>query len=257
MGSTNKTTYYELSQFIGTDKPAWLQDYNGDMLKIDTGINAAKYAADNAQNSANNAQTDATDALTGVSNLNSDVSALETDMGTVQGAINTINSLIGNGTPTTQDQTIIGAINELDSDITNLENKPPLIANVDVSITADGVKTYADLFADLAESINTYEQDSDESIYYEIRWIGISSKYYLWQCPTVQRIFPTGGGNADNVYIGSSGNLTAGFLQIHRTSSNCLFRENSGGVYTDRTSEVPTSGTVITARLICYTNMHT
>lgn len=35
MSSTNKTTNYELSQFIGTDKPAWLADYNADMSKID------------------------------------------------------------------------------------------------------------------------------------------------------------------------------------------------------------------------------
>lgn len=35
MSSTNKTTNYELSQFIQTDKPTWLGDYNGDMLKID------------------------------------------------------------------------------------------------------------------------------------------------------------------------------------------------------------------------------
>lgn len=35
MASTNKTTNYNLSQFVGTDKPAWLTDYNGDMSKID------------------------------------------------------------------------------------------------------------------------------------------------------------------------------------------------------------------------------
>ena len=45
MASTNKTTHYELSQFLGTDKPAWLGDYNSDMNKIDTGIyNAASTA---------------------------------------------------------------------------------------------------------------------------------------------------------------------------------------------------------------------
>lgn len=35
MSSTNKTSNYELSQFVGTDKPAWLADYNTDMSKID------------------------------------------------------------------------------------------------------------------------------------------------------------------------------------------------------------------------------
>lgn len=35
MASTNKTANYDLSQFVGTDRPTWLGDYNGDMAKID------------------------------------------------------------------------------------------------------------------------------------------------------------------------------------------------------------------------------
>lgn len=46
MASTNKTTNYDLSQYIGTDKPTYLTDYNQDMSKIDTGIHAAKSEAD-------------------------------------------------------------------------------------------------------------------------------------------------------------------------------------------------------------------
>lgn len=45
MSSTSKTPNYDLSQFTGTDKPAWLTDYNQDMSKIDGGI---KTAADTA-----------------------------------------------------------------------------------------------------------------------------------------------------------------------------------------------------------------
>lgn len=36
MTATNKTENYELSQFVGTDRPTWLGDYNSDMSKIDT-----------------------------------------------------------------------------------------------------------------------------------------------------------------------------------------------------------------------------
>lgn len=36
MTATNKTTNYQLSQFVGTDRPMWLGDYNSDMSKIDT-----------------------------------------------------------------------------------------------------------------------------------------------------------------------------------------------------------------------------
>ena len=35
MASTNKTENYDLSQFVGTDRPTWLGDYNSDMEKID------------------------------------------------------------------------------------------------------------------------------------------------------------------------------------------------------------------------------
>lgn len=35
MASTNKTANYDLSQFVGTDHPTWLGDYNDDMEKID------------------------------------------------------------------------------------------------------------------------------------------------------------------------------------------------------------------------------
>lgn len=52
MASTNKTTHYELSQFLGTDKPAWLTDYNSDMTKIDTGINTAQTTATGADGKA-------------------------------------------------------------------------------------------------------------------------------------------------------------------------------------------------------------
>lgn len=35
MTASNKTANYELSQFVGTDRPRWLGDYNSDMSKID------------------------------------------------------------------------------------------------------------------------------------------------------------------------------------------------------------------------------
>lgn len=71
MASTNKTVTLELSQFIATDKPSWLTDYNDDMEKIDTfaaGVDAdvssaksdaasAKSTAQTASNTAQQAQT--------------------------------------------------------------------------------------------------------------------------------------------------------------------------------------------------------
>lgn len=52
MASTNKTTNYELSQFVGSDKPAWLSDYNSDMSKIDAGVHTAQTTATGADGKA-------------------------------------------------------------------------------------------------------------------------------------------------------------------------------------------------------------
>ena len=41
MASTNKTQYYNLSQYLGSDKPTYLGDYNTDMQNIDRGIHEA------------------------------------------------------------------------------------------------------------------------------------------------------------------------------------------------------------------------
>ena len=42
MSSTNKTTHYNLNQYVANDKPTYLVDYNADMSAIDTGIYSAK-----------------------------------------------------------------------------------------------------------------------------------------------------------------------------------------------------------------------
>lgn len=69
MSSTNKTSNYNLSQFLGSDKPAWLSDYNQDMSKIDTAI---KNAADSAT-AAGGEATSATTAIGTLSELTTDV----------------------------------------------------------------------------------------------------------------------------------------------------------------------------------------
>nr|DAQ67740.1 MAG TPA: hypothetical protein [Caudoviricetes sp.] len=75
MSSTNKTTNYKLSQYIGTDKPTYLGDYNGDMLKIDTQLKANADSASNAASAAGAAQAVASDASKKVQNLNDSVTA--------------------------------------------------------------------------------------------------------------------------------------------------------------------------------------
>lgn len=95
MASTNKTTNYELSQYIGSDKPTYLGDYNSDMLKIDTQMKAnndlatsanaaattANETAGTALTNANNAQTTANSANTTATSALSKATANEVNIG--------------------------------------------------------------------------------------------------------------------------------------------------------------------------------
>ena len=48
MTAANHTDNYDLSQFVGTDRPTWLGDYNGDMAKIDAQMKANADAIESA-----------------------------------------------------------------------------------------------------------------------------------------------------------------------------------------------------------------
>ena len=64
MSSTNHTTNYNLPQFVGSDKPAWLGDINPAMSAIDTAINNAATTASQGVTDAATAQTRADNAYT-------------------------------------------------------------------------------------------------------------------------------------------------------------------------------------------------
>lgn len=64
MSSTNHTANYNLSQYVGSDKPTYLGDYNADMLAIDTQMKANNTLASNASTTASTASETAGTALT-------------------------------------------------------------------------------------------------------------------------------------------------------------------------------------------------
>lgn len=59
MSHTNSTSHYALPQFVGTDIPTWLGDFNSAMTTIDNGINSAATTAGSASTTAAQASTDA------------------------------------------------------------------------------------------------------------------------------------------------------------------------------------------------------
>ena len=77
MAHTNHTTNYEFSQFLATDKPSWLNDYNGDMLKIDTAIKDAADEASTAYSTASGLSGTVGDHTTAISNIEGDITDLQ------------------------------------------------------------------------------------------------------------------------------------------------------------------------------------
>lgn len=87
MSATNKTTYYDLPIFIGTDVPSWLGDWNNTMNALDGAINGVKNAADNATNVANTAE--------GKSDANTEtINALTAEVNTIKQAVQNYDSIL-------------------------------------------------------------------------------------------------------------------------------------------------------------------
>lgn len=116
MSATNATTNYALPIFIGTDKPAWLIDWNSTMTAIDAAIKGVDTDVQGAIVDISGLSSTVASHTSSIATISGQITVITTNLNTATGNINTINSLIGNGTPTTTDQTIIGAINELHAD---------------------------------------------------------------------------------------------------------------------------------------------
>lgn len=83
MSSTNKTNYYKLSQYIGTDKPTYLSDYNSDMSKIDGAIHGVQETATSANQTAGGAEAK-------VTQVTENVEALKGRVGVVEGNVSNL-----------------------------------------------------------------------------------------------------------------------------------------------------------------------
>lgn len=88
MGYTNKTSHYDLPQWIAGDKPSWLGDVNTAMLNIDTAIAGADASATAAESSAAaaNAQVQAQEAK--ITKNTTDIQALTEQVADVSGVAN-------------------------------------------------------------------------------------------------------------------------------------------------------------------------
>ena len=138
MSSTNKTVTIELSQYVGTDKPTYLTDYNGDMLKIDNAIAADRDAIDTAQAKANEADGKADDNASAIQVLDEAINgdpevpsqpSISSRLTNVEGSVNTLNTLVGDGTHLATGQTLVSSVNGIEDLVAPREDEATLGAS--------------------------------------------------------------------------------------------------------------------------------
>lgn len=213
MAHTNSTANYELSQFLGTDKPAWLVDYNGDMLKIDTALkNNADAASTNAEDIQELQDAIGAEGLTGrITDIENDISDIKTEIGSVT-------------LPTTA-QSLTGAIAELksvnDDQNTAIGQNATNIAQVGGAV--EGVSQLAYTIANVYDSSATYTV-GDYAIYQNTLYkcttainVGETFDPTKWTSVKVMSEVGQGGGgsvDADDVsYVNTSSGLSATNVQ--------------------------------------------
>lgn len=139
MSSTNKTTNYKLSQYIGTDKPTFLGDYNGDMLKIDNQLKTNADSASNAASAAGAAQAVAGDASKKVQSLNDSVTANSADIAALKTKNAQQDSSIQNASNTAS--SALSKANQNDHNITDINTRNQWIQGTNIHNT--GLPNYS------------------------------------------------------------------------------------------------------------------
>lgn len=253
MSSTNKTTYYELSQYVGTDIINPLTDFNGDNEKIDAALH-------NIAEAVGTSAADIT-ALTGrVTTEEGKVSALETQNGsdvlvttaqTLSGAINelknvndtqsstlsahtsSIDNLVSR--MTTAETALSTAETKITAVETALDDKYLLEADVSLVETYTSSDTYKNVIIDAATRLKTYIQNLEDDEYIEIS--GFKLFNYIFTPLQVNKLLDK---NATNAELAFSGNGT-----IISTSN---FRIEQVGIsFTDYTASALFAWTVTTS----------
>ena len=172
MGSTNFTPNYNLPQFIGTDKPAWLTDVNGAFSTIDTAIKNAADAASNASSVAGSASSTATAAANTANTLNTQINTPSTGLAAVVSDhttnISGITSMIGSTPLTTVAQTLTGAIEEVKASVSVISGVMKLLGTYEISKLADGVKSFKELFQEAYTDLATVFSNLTASQYIKV-----------------------------------------------------------------------------------------
>lgn len=264
MAHTNETVNYGLSQFVGTDIPNPLVDYNGDMEKIDTAIKnvadsavseSGKITALETQNG--NTPLETTDkTLSGaVNEINTAVGGLDTrlttaegkilvdegtlatavsNISTLSGKVSTVETKVGTAVLTTTASDCSGAINELDAEDGVLAGKITALE------TQNGSEVLQTVAQTLSGAINELAGGTGSIVASNVSFDGTASGL---SATNVQDAID----EIDGLIPVETSEVQSGTLAIGQTSVALTFTEQTIGadtlvdVYTDDYDVVPTA----------------
>lgn len=199
MSSTNHTTNYNLPQFVGSDKPAWLGDINPAMNAIDTAMHANAVKAQQGVDDASTAQTRANSAYALADEA-------KTNAGTAQ---TTANTAIGNA------QTVATALEAFmrkfnfttftDGDTSQMNPVGAVINNMTLAQNSDGsiFKVYGNL------QVNPNASVAKKPIAGMSGYYGVDLNLQLASAPTQAYIIKAGG-----VVIGTRNDTVATYGSV-------------------------------------------
>lgn len=223
MGHTNSTPNLHLPQFIGSDKPTWLSDVNDAMLAIDTAYGQIESDASAAATAASGAVTTATQANDTAASAAGTAATAASNAST---ALTTANNAAG---------TANTAYNEAHEALERVNGK------VLATVTADGVKTWAQLLSELV----------DASVFAQIG----ANSYISHVTSATNEILRVAQIRTNRVdFLGLTMSLSGGSYMVSLRCApggsyeNFIQSINAGGsiTYADQSSEVPASGEVLT-----------
>lgn len=251
MASTNQTTHYGLSQYVGSDKPTYLVDYNQDMSKIDGGIYDAKSLADTNKDSigtlSNLTTTNKNNLVSAINEVNSSaggVGNLEdlttTAKTSAVAAINEVNSkanTIGALTDliTTAKTSVVAAINELDSDIGSL-------AGLDTTIKTNVVAAINEVLSRIVnEAVGTVKMFAGSAAptgYLICDGSAVSRSIYANLFSVIGTTYGAGDESTTFNLPNLKGKIVAG-LDANDTSFNTLGKTGGEKTHTLNINEIP------------------
>lgn len=145
-GSTNKTTNYELPQWVGTDKPSYLTDFNEAFETIDTAIHDV--AEDSSQ-----AISDVADLTDRVETAESTVSSLDTRVDTVESTVQSASTTATNAqqTATSALTTANTANGKADTNASNISSLSTAVGTINTTLA--NTPQYTTLFTENTDEI--------------------------------------------------------------------------------------------------------